>query len=34
VSDEDTRRITISARGPVTRARLDAMPLGRWVVSV
>jgi tRNA threonylcarbamoyladenosine biosynthesis protein TsaE len=33
-SDDETRRITISARGPTARARLEAMPLGRWVVAV
>lgn len=30
----DERRITIGARGPATRARLDAMPFGLWVAKV
>jgi len=30
----DERRITIGARGPALRARLDAMPFGLWVARV
>jgi len=30
----DERRITISARGPAMRARLDAMPFGVWAAKV
>jgi tRNA threonylcarbamoyladenosine biosynthesis protein TsaE len=33
-SDDETRRITIRARGSLLRARLDMMPFDTWAVTV